>query len=381
MITVYIASNKDIEDSRDQWNSLVYSMKFPSVFLTWEWINTWIRCFSEDYSLLIFFIYKSNRLSAILPLAMKEIKSFGGISKIRMITLCGGIELYPDYMDIICAESDNADIYIDAVMEKLKNVTWKWDIMYLPFLSEQGNLSSWLKKDSSRFRIRKIDSRAPYIRNESGYDDFLGKMNSKKRYNLRRERRILLEKNNITFQRATTTDELNDGMEVLFKLHEKRAVSKGIRSTFAVKEICSFHKEITSVFSDKGWMRLYTLEGKKGPIASLYGFVFKDRFSFYQMGIEPQWLSFSPGKILILMVIEELFNEGIKVFDFLGGNDGYKDFWAKKSLVLSTYTLYNITPLGLAEYYSNTLSRLAVSLLKTTPMFNILKKVKSKLWN
>jgi len=379
MITVRIASNKDIKESRLQWNSLVSSMKFPSVFLTWEWINVWIRRFGEDYSLLIFFIYENNKLSAILPLAEKEMRSFRYFSKFRMITLCGGLELYPDHMDIICTENNNAYVYINAVMKHLNDKNKKWDIMYFPFLSEQGNLSSWFKQDSSGLRKRKNDSFATYIRNENGYDYFLGGMNSKKRYNLKREQRILLEKNNITFQKAMNSNELIEGMEILFRLHEKRAVSKGIQSTFAKKKIYEFHKDILSMFSEMGWVRLYSLKSEKGEIASLYGFIYNERFNFYQMGIDPEWLHFSPGKILILKVIEDLFNEGVREFDFLGGDDRYKDYWAKQSLRLATYRIYNISAGGITQYYADTIRHKAASFLKTTPMFSILKKVKNNM--
>ena len=89
------------------------------------------------------FIFHESEIVAILPLAQRKIKLEDGLLKVKGITLCGTIELYPDHLDIICASEDNAALYIKKVFNFLKYEYREWDILQLTYIAGGGNLASW----------------------------------------------------------------------------------------------------------------------------------------------------------------------------------------------------------------------------------------------
>jgi hypothetical protein len=56
--------------------------------------------------------------------------------------------------------------------------------------------------------------------------------------------------------------------------------------------------------------------------------------------------SLSPGAVLLYKAIEQCCGIGVKEFNFLQGNEGYKWKWTKSSRTLYTVEMYNSTPRG-----------------------------------
>lgn len=196
-------------------------------------------------------------------------------------------------------------------------------------------------------------------------------MSRKKRYNLKREKRNLFEQQNVRLNRIATEGDLKTGLEKLFHLHQERALQKNIESTFKSNQIHSFHRDVASLFLNNGWLRFYLLESDNAAIAAAYGFIFHKKFSFYQTGFDPALKRFSPGKVMVFSIFEDMFNScEVNEFDFLGGKDKYKTFWTKDSRQLINFSIFNRKVLSIIEYY---VLRLRESLKKRLKTFKMIK--------
>lgn len=354
MLEIKLATKEDIGKSRESWNSLVSSMRLPTIFLTWEWITTWLKHFGKQYILFVLFIYDDCELKAIVPLAKRSLIFKNKLIKVNVITFCGCLELYPDHLDIICSADDTnnyAIIILDYFLYEYKD----WDVMYLPYIADNGCLESSLKLSNNSFRLIKSDDTiAPFINLENGIDSCLAEMDRKKRYNLNRESKLLFDKN-ISFSVVNSEYDLEYGLNELFELHKERAGNKNIISAFYRDDIMNFHKEISKIFLELDWLKLYLLKNNDNnkAISAAYGFIYGQSFSYYQTGFDPEWQRSSPGKILILKILEDLCRYNVKEFDFLGGNDSYKTYWTKKYRLMSTYTIFNNNLIGRMEYFAD----------------------------
>jgi hypothetical protein len=372
MSMIRIANLEEIGNSRESWNNLVSSMKFPTVFLTWEWVTTWFKHFGRLYKPVVIFIYDNSELKAIAPFAQRSIRFRNKLVNAKVISLCGSFELYPDHLDIICKENDSEDIYAKMVLDYFFNNYREWDVMYLPYLADGGYLDNCLKTFQYKYRITRSENIiAPELKIDKEFESFLAGMDRKKRYNLSRETKILFE-HKISFLKVNTDIELERGLNELFLLHKARAGNKNISSSFCRDEIICFHKEISKIFLQLGWLRLYLLKkyDEDKTISAAYGFVYGQRFNYYQTGFDPEWQRFSPGKVLISKILEDLHNTDTKVFDFLGGSDSYKTFWTKNYKMMSTFTIFNKTFMGHFEYFANyAISRLRAKRLPAVRRF------------
>lgn len=352
-------------------------MALPTVFLSWEWITGWIKHFGKHYNILVLFVFDQSELRAILPLAQRAIRLEDGFLRVNTITLCGSIELYPDHLDIICNREDNANIYIKQLFYFLTHEYQEWDILQFAFLAGKGDLSSWFQCANNGHKVKLSNKTiSPCLSMETDFDSFFKKnMKRKKRYNLNRERKILIEEHNVKLRKIERLEELKKGLEDLFRLHRVRAQQKGITSTFEGDKIYNFHREISKIFLELGWLRFYLLESHHNAISAAYGFVFDRRFNLYQTGLDPEWRDYSPGKIMIFTILEDMFNEDIVEFDFLGGSDNYKTFWTKNYREMVTINIFNRNICASVEYWASNLRDRIKSLLIRTYCYDSLRRL------
>jgi GNAT acetyltransferase-like protein len=379
MLQIKIASIEEINNSRETWNSLVRSMKLPTVFLSWEWITIWLKHFEKLYEPVIVFIYSDSKIKAIIPLSKRPMRLRTRLFNYQVISFCGSIELYPDHLDVICAE-ENADIYVTMLFDFFLNTYTKWDVMHLPFLAGDGHLAKWLQWNSKKHKtIQSDEIIAPFLKVENNFETFLGGLERKKRYNLMREKNILF-KNGVSLTKVSDKVELETGLKDLFLLHNARAGEKKITSTFSKDAVLNFHREIARIFLEIGWLRLFLLKKNDSgeAISAAYGFVHEKRFNYYQTGLDPIWLRFSPGKILIYKMLEDMYHSDITEFDFLGGNDNYKTYWTRDYRVMRTYSVFNKNIMGNIEFRADILFSFLKSLSSTITDRFSRKKVISK---
>lgn len=365
---IFVADINQIHNARAEWNALVQTMQLPSIFLTWEWVTTWIKQFGKNYELFVLMGYENDELICILPLAKRKMRLEDGLLTQRVITFCGAIELYPDHLDIICSkDTDDEKIlkYIDELINFIYLGNTMFDVVMLPYLAENGYLSRWVQAHTVMGRmIRAHEVVAPYTPIEGSINNLLQGMGKKKRYNLKREVRILLEQKDVHMSAVLDSEDVSTGLSELIRLHTARSDQKGIDSTFVSTDILQFHHEFIETASEHKWVRLYQLVNNSNVIASAYGFLFQDRFHYYQTGFDPTWSNFSPGNVMIYLMIDQLSQDGAKEFDFLGGNDSYKYFWTKKHRLMPTYLLFNKGIFPTVEYHAMEARRILKKIIK-----------------
>lgn len=352
---VSVATLDEIYQCRDSWNALVDQMRHPVIFLTWEWLVSWLESSSEGYQPLILFVRDAHdELVAILPLARVRKRLEGMPLPVDAVTLCSSLECYPDHLDLISPGNADAFLALDACFDYLKRHRLAGGVFYFPFLAEEGFLASYLAAQRLRhLRVERVNTLvSPYVDLTGGYDSYVGAMSKKKRYNLSRERKILCEEHKAEFLRMNSAESLATAIDTLFDLHAKRAQDKGLSSNFTGPSTIKFHQLLGTRLVESGRVRLYLLKIGQEVIATVYGFLLHREFAFYQTGLDPAWKKYSPGKVMISIVLEDLAAQGVSLFDFLGGGDEYKQFWATGSRKMDSFIVFNKTTAGVANFLS-----------------------------
>lgn len=335
---VNVSENEFIQ-SRETWNRLASSMEYPTIFCTWEWIHTWWNHFGREYERIILFVYRNDILTAVLPLFLDYGEKPSPITP-RRLGYCGSTRLYPDHLDIIC-DKNHANACLDAAFEFLVKEFRGWDIFELPFVAEDSNIASWLEENHDRVRWRvKSQTFAPYINISGSFDDYLRSFNSRHRYTIVNRWRKFFDKHAALYDKCTD-DNASACLETLFNLHARRAFTKQIDSSFSGEEIFRFHLDLLAAMRDQKRIWLRILKTENETIAAYYGFVFENRVFYYQLGLDPQWQSHSPGMVILYEVIREAFAGDFREFNFLQGEEEYKYKWTKTHRRLLTISVYN----------------------------------------
>lgn len=342
MYKAKIATLDEFRDSREAWNNLALSMRFPTIFCTWEWIYTWWEHFGAKKTLAIVFIYDDTALKAILPLFAYRAFFRSGWLNGKILSYCGTTDVYPDHLDIICASQDSNECMAEA--ERFLSTQYRaWDVIQLPLVTADSALASWASADEFAFNVRINEvSVAPYIPLSEDFERYIGRLDKKTRYNIRSRRKKLYEQHQFRFVICDSGAE-TQGLNALFDLHELRAEKKGISSTFEGKRIRAFHDDIIDKMRGKGWISLGLLRNETGTIAASYNFLFGNRVFSYQKGSHPAWGQYGPGSVILHDCINDAYSRGFEEYNLLQGNESYKYDWTSHVRPLLTANIFNST--------------------------------------
>ena len=180
----------------------------------------------------------------------------------------------------------------------------------------------------------------PFIELPAGNVPFLSLYKSKFRNNLKRKIKKA-QKDRLQFRilngsRMPEGYSLSAAFDNLCRLHRARFAALGKTSGFLREVKLDFHRRLMKREEGQGTFVVFAeiLSGDK-VVGSNYGFWHKDRYGLLQQGYNPGFSEYAPGKLLFYYTAEHLGPAGLRIFDFLRGDEAYKTEWATGTV--STY--------------------------------------------
>jgi CelD/BcsL family acetyltransferase involved in cellulose biosynthesis len=120
-------------------------------------------------------------------------------------------------------------------------------------------------------------------------------------------------------------------MDALVRLHQARWNHKGYSGSFALPHFEEFLRTAVGHSLADQSLRLWTLEIDSNIAAVLVGFLENGVMHAFQAGFDPAYARDSLGTVMLGLCIRACIEEpGVREFDFMGGNDLYKDKWTRK---------------------------------------------------
>nr|MBC8551879.1 GNAT family N-acetyltransferase [Candidatus Brocadiales bacterium] len=229
-----------------------------------------------------------------------------------------------DHLDFIIYKGMERKV-LGAIVEYLFQEK-RWDFCLLTNIPTDS-LTGRLLKEIMRNRSfqSEISQVCPYIPLPDHIEKFYTSLSKNRRNTIKRRRRNL-QKNYNGFEIVTcqNPDDIDDAMERLFKLHQKKWMEMKHKGNFARDKVRDFHKKVAGVFLNTNMLRLYFLRVQGKDVAALYTFKYNNKVFYYQGGWDPEWSKDRVGSILTNLVIENAINNGYSEYDFLRGTEDYK---------------------------------------------------------
>jgi CelD/BcsL family acetyltransferase involved in cellulose biosynthesis len=111
-----------------------------------------------------------------------------------------------------------------------------------------------------------------------------------------------------------------------------------------------FQRDLAGVMAARGMLELYFLFIHDVPVAFYYGFWRRHTFAFWRTGFDPAFASYSPGKVLLYLLLQEGFANAMCAMDFLSGDESYKRDWQVETRPYTHLRLVRRRLLPLAVY-------------------------------
>ena len=323
----------------DEWTDLLAASRSDCLFLTWEWLFTWWKHLSGGRRLSLLAVRAHGELVALAPLAWRP-RRLEKLLSMGALEFLGTGTVGSDYLDLI-VRPGHATPAIRALAGSL--VEAGAAVRFAQVLPDAPNpmtLADELGRRHWSIRSTKTDV-CPFI-DLTGHtwESYLDDLGSAHRYNFRRRLRNLERLGRVRFARVEAEADRSAALRELVALHQMRWQPRGGSSAFDRPTVVDFHDELSALALARGWLRLFTLRLDDVAVAAVYGFRYRDTFSFYQSGFDSRLARASVGLLAVGLSIKAAVEEGAREYDFLHGDEAYKFHWARRTRDIGRLELY-----------------------------------------
>jgi CelD/BcsL family acetyltransferase involved in cellulose biosynthesis len=327
---------------RGEWSELLNASRADTIFLSWEWLETWWTHLANGRPLEILTVRRGGELIALAPFISNGRNVFG----VETLSFLGTGRVGSDYLDVVVRPGAE-DEAIQALAEHVVRVGASLDLRQLRIASSFSSLlARELRQAGCMIRATRTH-RCPIVDlGARSWESYLGSLGSEHRYNFQRKLRKLEKFHEMKFECVESEERRRDVLPILFELHRRRWNERGGSDGLAGSDVLAFHEDLTRRALRRGFLRLFVLWLKDAPVATVYGFRYGSVFSFYQSGFDPAYRKLGVGTVAMGLAIKSALEEGATEFDMLHGEEPYKFHWAKRTVTLGRIRVFPTGPMG-----------------------------------
>lgn len=349
-LKIEVANSFDAAPTVEEWNTLLQSAASNVVFLTRQWQQIWWSNFSAHANCSLCLLSIRDAEGALLGIAplfievapLPPLREYrrgvprpkGEGTPLRIVRFVGGIDV-ADYLDVICPASSMRDVW-SLVLDYLLQMRADWDVLdfhSLPDFSPSREVLAELAAEKGLRAEIFAEDVCPLVALPGEWETYLMGLRKKDRHELRRKVRKLEGRDDAHWYLVNPidTEALQRGMRAFISLHR---LSDADKAEFMDDHMAAAFMEMAARLAPTGWLDLAILQVNKEPAAAYLSFNYNGRLYLYNSGYDPRFASYSAGVALLAYRIHKAILQGLKIFDFLRGDEDYKyDLGAKDTYI------------------------------------------------
>jgi CelD/BcsL family acetyltransferase involved in cellulose biosynthesis len=336
-----VRGEAELRSLASDWMNLFQRAECNNIFLSFEWLSQWWAHFGQNFRLFVVTVRKNNgHLVAVAPLYISRGWEPLGLRKLGLL---GDRFVGSDHLGFLVDET-----YLPEALTSIRNFIFdqrkEWDFIEFTSASPDSIALTQFQNmlDAAQMTIyRNASSLCPYFQLPCGTEEYWSSLRPKLRKNIKYQTRSLQREGELNFVTVDDASEMDRALDDLLRLHQLRSERRGRNSTFLDGKVVPFHRAALQALGAQGGARIFFLELSGKRIAALYGFSAGSKFCYYQSGADPAYSRFGVGTLLISSVIEWAIRNGYREFDFLRGDEPYKQLWATGSTELHDVTFFD----------------------------------------
>jgi len=324
-----VTETRGFESLRAEWTALVDRCPQATVFQSFEWLYAWWgELGSRGLGRSLHLVTVRDDDGTLVGLA-PMMKSRSLISRVSFLGT--GVS---DYHDVI-AEPDRGRQVCAAIYGYLSS-SKSWQIADFSQLREGSLLRA--NPPGKGFCLVWQDfelERCPYLpfptepTADANWQALLKQYSRKMRSHIGYYERKLRALYEVDIGYIDDERMIDEAMSALFELHRRRWNKRWLPGVLGGASMQQFHRRAARELVARGALRLHYIKLDGQYQALLYCFAFHDRTCYYQGGFEPTLARLSLGSVLTASAIRQAVEEGRSEFDFLRGDEPYKQRWTQ----------------------------------------------------
>lgn len=318
------------------WSSLYRSAGNASIFLSSDWIDTWLEIHGSGFrGCWVRWEHQGDVVGGVLLLTGRTDDRGVGFRSVFLNATGKARERAPlaEYNDVLFMRGFEEPIALDLASFLCG---LHWDRFYASGYEDDGVISRLVARLPAI--ATDIDSKpAPYVDMEALRPGaFECSAGTNTRSQIRRCRRLYEEMfGAVAVTRAESLDEAMEFFAQMGALHNARWEAKGVVGSFATKSLVEFHCRLMPRLWEHGAVDMIRVSAGKKAIGFVYNFLAHGKVYFFQSGFAYEADGkLKPGLLTHALVIDYYRAQGLREYDFMAGDAQYKRSLTKDQRVL-----------------------------------------------
>ena len=315
-----ITTDKGFVALKDAWDALVAAQDESNIFVEHDWLYTCWRHFGREEDLFIVTVRQGGLLKAIAP--FMKVRRFGFIG----LEFIGAA--FSDFEGVILAPGDEASVFqvlFDFIFSG-KHAHFCRVRRIKENTATKRFFGIGIKEGRARVivNVQPHKERAPYLDLGQGWSELIKGLRTKFLSDTDRLERKLGREQGFRIEQVPGID--GSFSDLLGRIPLMCGNNKE-RGGLLDQPRIAFLNDVAVKFRDKGWMDVKALFIKDKIAAVQMGFIYRDNYYYYLPAFDEAFRQYGVGRILLKNLIGTSFERGLKIFDFMLGEEKYKLEW------------------------------------------------------
>jgi CelD/BcsL family acetyltransferase involved in cellulose biosynthesis len=308
------------------WSDVAEAAGLHHPFLEFAWVRTWWESFGAGSTLHVLVIRAGDRPIGIAPLMVTTIRMWG--IKVRRLGF-----LYNSHVPC-------ADFLIARQPKEVYAAIWAhlsqnrcWDVLQLCQLAEGSATLEDVPKLAAAAGCRVgvwASDASPYLPLRPSWDSYFDSLTAKHRSNLRNRFKRMKATGPVEIETITSAEGLAEGLESGLRLEAAGWKGEAHTAISCDPAVSRFYSILARRAAEQGWICLHFLKAGPTRVAFDYSLSYKNRLYLLKVGYDPAHAPFSPSNLLLCLVLQNAFEQGVTEYEFLGSEADWKLAWAKQ---------------------------------------------------
>ncbi len=352
-----IRSPEALKELGPGWADLFSRAGCENVFLSFDWMEEWWRCYGKGQGLFIVALRDATgELVGVGPFCICP--DAARRWRVRGLKFLASKWVCSDHLDILAAPGLELRVAAEVARIIVEHRN-EWHHIELTDYDAESPTMAALRDALIRSGLREqLSARGvcPYIPLPASFDAYVAGLNPIWRYSFRRAMRMTQRAGALRHLVFKDYAAIEEHFPEFLRLHRLRFEQRGERSTFLEDTNQAFHWAVLGRVGPRGWARLYLLELDGKAVAGYYGFCVRSKFLVMQTGFDPAWSRRGVGNVMVGLAIQESIRSGHDEFDFLRGDEQYKFHWTRSTREAITVRLFQGTATGSLLFAASSLA-------------------------
>jgi hypothetical protein len=217
------------------------------------------------------------------------------------------------------------------------------ECLYFDMVPEDHWFSDLLRKD--RELRKRYEIHSPFgvrkwqlLRIDGSFEDYLGRLGSKSRYNLRKSVRKMEDLGKpLRLERVDRADEVPRFLETAVGVSRNSWQHQELGQRISDSDVA---RRTMEDLVERGLLRAYLLFSGEEPLAFSVAHQYRGVVNSQEMGYHQDFAKYSPGKVLLYLIIRDLHADGsVRLLNFGMGDAEYKRWFADIERTESSWLL------------------------------------------